>query len=85
MGFDASKDIVLRYIHEKKALSSFSRGGSLVARNDSLSEATCLKPRPTDGLDKRQVQPKLRIPTPAVVLDMGEASREQGFRLNGCR
>jgi hypothetical protein len=23
--------------------------------------------------------------TQAVVLDMGEASREQGFRLNGCR
>jgi hypothetical protein len=22
---------------------------------------------------------------PAVVLDMGEASREEGFRLNGCR
>ena len=22
---------------------------------------------------------------PAMVLDMGEASREQGFRLNGCR
>ena len=22
---------------------------------------------------------------PAVVLDMGEASREQGFRMNGCR
>ena len=25
------------------------------------------------------------IKKPAVVLDMGEASREQGFRLNGCR
>lgn len=24
-------------------------------------------------------------PTPPVVLDMGEASREQGFQLNGCR
>lgn len=22
---------------------------------------------------------------PAVILDMGEASREQGFRMNGCR
>ena len=25
------------------------------------------------------------IRRPAVVLDMGEASREQGFRINGCR
>lgn len=25
------------------------------------------------------------IKKPAMVLDMGEASREQGFRLNGCR
>lgn len=26
-----------------------------------------------------------RHASPVVVLDMGEASREEGFRLNGCR
>lgn len=25
------------------------------------------------------------VKKPAITLDMGEASREQGFRLNGCR
>ena len=31
--------------------------------------------READGLIKK----------PAIILDMGEASREQGFRMNGCR
>ena len=56
-----------------------------MGRNDKISGSTCFKPRPNDGLEKQQVQAKPRVPSPAIVLDMGEASREQGFRLNGCR
>lgn len=32
-----------------------------------------------------EVKSALLSPKCPVVLDMGEASREQGFRLNGCR
>jgi len=40
---------------------------------------------PTDDSKKEgQVPVKVASRKPAI-LDMGEASREQGFRLNGCR
>ena len=41
--------------------------------------------RPTRLFFQKREEPARVIETPAVVLDMGEASREQGFRLNGCR
>ena len=56
-----------------------------MGRDDNVSGSTDLKSRPGDGHEKQPVEPKLRVPSPAIVLDMGEASREQGFRLNGCR
>lgn len=42
-------------------------------------------PRPIDNEKKRLVTAHADAFAPAVVLDMGEASREEGFRLNGCR
>ena len=67
-------------------------GNDVMVRNDQVSEPNYQKPgsndiRPlfSDGADKRQFQPMWRAPVAAAVLDMGEASREQGFRLNGCR
>ncbi len=53
----------------------------VLERNDQrVSEPTYLKPSSSDGSDKFQAAQSLHV-----VLDMGEASREQGFRLNGCR
>ena len=43
------------------------------------------KPRLTDDMESRLVQAKSDKTRSAPVLDMGEASREEGFRLNGCR
>ncbi len=44
--------------------------------NKALDKAPPRRIRaPADALVKK----------PAIILDMGEASREQGFRLNGCR
>lgn len=67
-------------------------GNDLLTRNDQLSSANLqkpgsneLKPLFSDGPIARQSVPAWRAPVAAVVLDMGEASREQGFRLNGCR
>lgn len=56
-----------------------------MTRDENGSTATYLKLRPISDPEKRKAEPNLRVPSPAVVLDMGEASREQGFRLNGCR
>ena len=67
-------------------------GNDLKARNDQVSKANFrktgsndLKPLFSDASTIRQSTPMWRAPVAAVVLDMGEASREQGFRLNGCR
>ena len=43
------------------------------------------KPRLADDLKPRLVQAKSDKTRSAPVLDMGEASREEGFRINGCR
>ena len=37
------------------------------------------------GLSSRAPVAAPQTNKPATILDMGEASREQGFRLNGCR
>lgn len=67
-------------------------GTDLLARNDQVSAANFkkqgsneFKPLFSDGPTIHQSAPMWRTPVAAVVLDMGEASREQGFRLNGCR
>lgn len=53
----------------------------VLERNDQrVSEPAFLKAGSSDGSDKFQAAHSLHV-----VLDMGEASREQGFRLNGCR
>ena len=41
--------------------------------------------RPTRLFFEKREEPARTVQVPAVVLDMGEASREEGFRLNGCR
>jgi hypothetical protein len=63
-----------------------------VERDRNLTEETKLFFRPDevivqpDGPASKPAGPDADQPTPPlVVLDMGEASREQGFRLNGCR
>jgi len=67
-------------------------GSDLLPRNDCVSEPIYHGPGSndpkalfSDSLDKCQAHQMWRAPVKAVVLDMGEASREQGFRLNGCR
>ena len=62
------------------SMESNSRGHKLPAlagnsAKRALGKIGSMTTDATDGLIKKQ----------AVVLDMGEASREQGFRLNGCR
>ncbi len=67
-------------------------GSDLLVRNEGVSEpnyqkpgSNDMKPLFSDGPDKRRAQPTDCASVRTVVLDMGEASREQGFRLNGCR
>ncbi len=67
-------------------------GSDLLVRNEGVSEPNCQKPGSSDmkplfsaGPVRRKEQPKDCAPVRTVILDMGEASREQGFRLNGCR
>ena len=53
-----------------------------------MFERTVISPFPTLKSDAKNIGLKskeARIPRPLLVLDMGEASREEGFRLNGCR
>ena len=56
-----------------------------MAYDENVSVMNYPKPRPSEVLHKRPEQPMFRMKCPAIVLDMGEASREEGFRLNGCR
>ncbi len=67
-------------------------GSDLLVRDEGVSEpnyqkpgSNDMKPLFSDGPDKRKALPMEPAPVRTVVLDMGEASREQGFRLNGCR
>ena len=46
---------------------------------------TATLPRPTRLFFEKREEPARAVEAPAVVLDMGEASRLEGFRLNGCR
>jgi len=57
-----------------------NRGGkySVLAGNSSTKALGKIGSRTSDSSD-------CLIKKAAVVLDMGEASREQGFRMNGCR
>jgi hypothetical protein len=82
------KSKMLRWANRKALLPCFwgsfkMLGNDVMVRNDRVSDDT--RPIFSDGPDKRQFQPMWRAPVAAAVLDMGEASREQGFRLNGCR
>ena len=45
----------------------------------------CRKSNRDQVVKASPVESKCSKSRPAVVLDMGEASREEGFRLNGCR
>lgn len=54
-------------------------GSELLSRQD-----TALAPACGDDVLTRD-RPASQDSEASVVLDMGEASREQGFRLNGCR
>jgi len=55
-----------------------------MTRNDNAG-TTYPQPRLTDDKKKQSAKVKANEVTPAITLDMGEASREEGFRLNGCR
>ena len=53
---------------------------------DNASEAKYPKPTlKSEPAEKASVPMMFRRSDTVVVLDMGEASREEGFRLNGCR
>jgi len=67
----------------KEAISPFSGGVDEMVR-ESVTDPVFMIARPRENSVKPPVEPK-HDQVPAVVLDMGEASREQGFRLNGCR
>ena len=68
---------------EKGRSACFQEGLSIMVR-ENVSEPAFMIARPRENPVKRPAEPKQDC-VPAVVLDMGEASREQGFRLNGCR
>ena len=69
----------------KKALCLSFMEGITMFGTVTASATTYPKSRPIDDVKTRLVQAKTKEFTPAIVLDMGEASREEGFRLNGCR
>lgn len=53
-----------------------------------MFERTVISAFPTSKSDAKNIELKpneARPSRPLLVLDMGEASREEGFRLNGCR
>lgn len=52
---------------------------------DKAATTVYPKPRQIDNQKNRLVHATGDACAPAIVLDMGEASREEGFRLNGCR
>lgn len=43
------------------------------------------RPRPAKAFFEKREKIAPRDAVPEMALDMGEASREEGFRLNGCR
>jgi hypothetical protein len=53
--------------------------------NNSVFSFTAPKPRHDDVTQKTASQASSCSTGQAIVLDMGEASRLEGFRLNGCR
>jgi len=46
---------------------------------------TITLPRPTRAFFEKREKTAPPTAVPEFALDMGEASREEGFRLNGCR
>ena len=56
-----------------------------MAHTQNVSEMKYPKPAPNAALTPKKERPLMFRDDSPVVLDMGEASREEGFRLNGCR
>lgn len=50
-----------------------------------IAPTTTRTPAPAATVEPPFIAAPQPTETPSVILDMGEASREQGFRLNGCR
>jgi len=56
-----------------------------MAGNDTIFRFSNAKPRPVEGVRGAAQKANAGCDEHDVVLDMGEASRLEGFRQNGCR
>ena len=60
-------------------------GAKKMTEENQVGEGCSVSARPTDVAAKAARGSKPARKKRVTVLDMGEASREEGFRLNGCR